>query len=63
MIAVEPLLLKPNATAKALAISPSLLWKMTRAGKIPVVRVNRCLRYEPTMLRHWIAANTMPSKN
>jgi hypothetical protein len=59
----DPLLLRPSDAAKALAISPSLLWKLTRAGKIPAVRVNRCLRYDPIGLRQWIAAQTTPSNN
>jgi predicted DNA-binding transcriptional regulator AlpA len=55
MTAVEPLLLRPIDAAKSLAISPSLLWKLTRAGKIPAVRLNRSLRYDPEALRQWIA--------
>lgn len=59
----ESLLLHPIDAAKALAISPSLLWKMTRAGKIPVVRVNRCLLYDPISLRAWIAGQTSAGHN
>jgi predicted DNA-binding transcriptional regulator AlpA len=48
------LLLYPAEAAKALAISRSLLWNLTKAGKIPVKRINRCLRYDPTELREWL---------
>jgi hypothetical protein len=63
MTAVEPLLLKPNDAAHRLAISPRTLWGLTKAGKIPSVRVNRCLRYDPNALRDWVAAQCNCSKN
>ncbi len=59
----EPLLLRPNDAAKKLAISPSKLWKMTRAGEIPVVRFNRCLRYDPVALKDWIASKLHCNQN
>ena len=60
---LEPLLLKPEEAAKSLAISPSLLWKLTRAGKIPSVRIQRCLRYSPQALQNWVAAQSMEETN
>jgi hypothetical protein len=50
----EPLLWKPREAAKSLAISPSLLWRLTKQGKIPSIRINRNLRYDPANLRKWI---------
>jgi excisionase family DNA binding protein len=49
------LLLKPREAAKALAISDSLLWKMTKAGRIPSKRIGRCLRYDLLELQNWLA--------
>lgn len=35
----SPLALRPRDAAKALGISPRLLWQLTRDGHIPCVRV------------------------
>jgi len=48
------LLLKPNETAAALAISPRLLWTITQQGELPCVRIGRAVRYDPDDLRAWI---------
>ncbi len=59
----DPFLLRPDDAAKKLAISPSKLSKMTRAGEIPVIRFNRCLRYDPLALRDWIASKLHCNQN
>jgi len=51
----EPLqLLKAPDAARALAISPRKLWELTAGGDIPVVRIGRSVRYDPSDLRAWI---------
>ncbi|MCE9553901.1 MAG: helix-turn-helix domain-containing protein [Planctomycetes bacterium] len=50
----SPVLLRPRDTAKALSISESQLSKLTRAGKIPCVRINRLVRYDPAAIREWV---------
>lgn len=52
-----PLLLTPQQAANSLAISSSLLWRLTRQGTIPSVRINRCLRYDPSALKKWVEAH------
>lgn len=42
----EPLLERAEA-ARRLNISPRLLWRLTRKGAIPAVRLGRAIRYCP----------------
>lgn len=49
-----PLLWRPKEAAKALAISERHLWALSHAGKIPYVRLNRLVRYDPAALREWL---------
>lgn len=51
----EPLLLRAPEAAKLLAISESQLFKLTKAGTIPCVRVGRLVRYSPNALREWVS--------
>lgn len=48
------LLLTPQQTAPALAISPRKLFSMTASGEIPHIRIGRCVRYDLDDLRNWI---------
>lgn len=52
---MEPILLNPEQAAVALAISPRMLWQMTKKGEIPCVRLGRSVRYSVTELRRWAA--------
>ena len=52
--APPPLLLRAEQAAKALAISPRLLWTLTNDGTIPCVRIGRTVRYDPNDLTAWI---------
>jgi len=49
-----PFLIRPDATAEALAISPRTLWALTASGEIPHVRIGRSVRYDPEDLRKWL---------
>lgn len=48
------LLWRPAEAAKALAVSERLLWSLTRAGRVPSVRIGRLVRYDPMALREWV---------
>lgn len=48
------LLLKPQDAAAALAICPRLLWRFTKCGDIPCVRLGRAVRFDPRDLTSWI---------
>ena len=52
------LALRPVEAAKALGISPRLLWQLTHDGMIPCVRVGtgkrRCLLYPVAELQAWL---------
>jgi excisionase family DNA binding protein len=54
-----PLALRPRAAAKALGISPRLLWQLTKDGHIPCVRVGagkrRTVLYPVAELERWLA--------
>jgi excisionase family DNA binding protein len=52
------LLLKPADAAEALAVSERTLFTLTKAGKVPCVRLGRSVRYSVTDLEDWIAGQT-----
>lgn len=49
------LLLRPREAAQSLGISERTLWNLTQAGTIPPIRLGRSVRYDPEVLRQWIA--------
>jgi Helix-turn-helix domain len=51
---IEPLLLRPDDAAKALAISERKLRYLTAAGELPCVRLDRAVRYDVADLRCFI---------
>jgi len=52
-----PLLLDAQETARALHISPRLLWRLSKDNQIPHVRIGRRVLYDPKDLDVWIAAH------
>ncbi len=56
---VESLALRPREAAKALGISPRLLWQLTHDGHIPCVRVGsgkrRTVLYPTALLHAWLS--------
>jgi len=56
---IEPLALRPREAAKALSISPRLLWQLTHDGHIPCVRVGtgkrRTVLYPTADLKTWLS--------
>jgi excisionase family DNA binding protein len=61
-----PLALRPRDAAKALGISPRLLWQLTKDGRIPCVRVGSGTRktvlYPVAELQAWLARQTQAAK-
>ncbi len=52
---IEPILLTVRQAAKLLNLSERTLFTLTKAGKIPVVKIgDRGIRYDPADLRAWI---------
>lgn len=58
----EKLVLKPAEAARALGISPRLLWQLTADGVIPCMRVGtgkrKRLIYPIALLNNWLEENT-----
>jgi excisionase family DNA binding protein len=58
----SPLALRPREAAKALGISPRLLWQLTKDGRIPCVRVGsgkrKTVLYPVAALQDWLARQT-----
>ena len=50
----EKLLLKPDEVARTLSICPRSLWQLSKDGKLPSVRINHSVRYEPRDLAEFI---------
>ena len=48
------LLLRPADAAEVVGLSERLLWSLTKAGKIPVLRIGRATRYALKDLEEWI---------
>lgn len=63
---VESLALRPREAAKALGISPRLLWQLTHDGVIPCVRVGSGKRqtvlYPTATLQAWLTREAEPTK-
>ena len=61
-----PLALRAREAAKALNISPRLLWQLTKDGNIPCVRVGtgkrRTVLYPVTDLQAWLTRQTEGAK-
>lgn len=51
---IEPLALRPRDAAAARGISPSTLNRLTRAGEIPHVKINRLILYTVESLKRWL---------
>jgi excisionase family DNA binding protein len=62
----SPLALRPREAAKALGISPRLLWQLTKDGQIPCVRVGsgkrRTVLYPLADLQAWLTRQAATSK-
>jgi excisionase family DNA binding protein len=58
METAQPLLWRAPEAARALSISESTLWKLVKAGQLPVVRLGRSVRFAPASLQAWIAGQT-----
>ena len=61
-----PLALRPREAAKALGISPRLLWQLTHDGHIPCVRVGtgkrRTVLYPVAELQAWLTVQAAVEK-
>ena len=62
----ESLALRPREAAKALSISPRLLWQLTHDGVIPCVRVGsgkrRTVLYPTADLQAWLSRRAKAEK-
>lgn len=59
----QPLALRPREAAKALQISPRLLWQLSKDGKVPCIRVGsgkrQTLLYSVAALKDWLEDRSM----
>lgn len=58
----SPVLLKPEDAAKALAISPRALWRLTAAREIPHVRIGRSVRYDAADLAEYVQGRKIKAR-
>lgn len=62
----SPLALRPRQAAKALGISPRLLWQLTHDGEIPCVRIGtgtrRTVLYPIAALTAWLEKQVEPGE-
>jgi len=55
-------LLSPRQAAELLGIKVTTLYGWARHGRVPVQYVNRCLRFSPSALERWLAAQRRPAR-
>ena len=60
--ATPTLALRPRDAAKALGISPRLLWQLTHDGQIPFVKVRRTVLYPTAALQAWLSQEAEAAK-
>jgi len=60
--APAPLLVDAREAARLLAVSARTLWTLTDSGALPCVRIGRLVRYRPTDLAAWVAAQIAASR-
>jgi excisionase family DNA binding protein len=62
----SPLALRPREAAKALGISPRLLWQLTKDGHVPCVRIGngkrRTVLYPLADLQNWLTRQAVATK-
>lgn len=51
---IDPLLLSPRQASRALAISERTLFTLTKAGKVPHIRIGKLVRYSVDSLKKYI---------
>jgi excisionase family DNA binding protein len=65
-VPASPLALRPREAAKALGISPRLLWQLTHDGHVPCVRVGsgkrRTVLYPVAALQEWLTRQAEAGK-
>lgn len=54
----DSMLISASSAANRLGISPRFLWSLTRAGKVPCVRIGRRVLYDPEALNRFIASRS-----
>lgn len=48
------LALRPRDAARTLGLSERTLWGLTKAGKVPFVRIGKAVRYPRHLLLRWL---------
>lgn len=56
----KPLALRPREAAEALAICPRTLWRLTKEGDVPSIKLGRATLYSVAALEAWLEAKTTP---
>ena len=49
------LLMRPDEVGEALGLGRSKTYELIASGKLPVVRIGRCVRVPADALRRWVA--------
>ena len=55
-------LLNVASAARRLNVSKRKLWELTKRGAVPVVRIDRSVRYCPDALRRWVEERQAASR-
>lgn len=55
-------LMTRRETADLLGISPAMLWKLARSGRLEPTRIGRRVLYAPDVLRRFIDEQTTPGR-
>jgi excisionase family DNA binding protein len=58
MAETDKLLLRPREAATALGVAPRTLWRWTRKGVVPYVRIGKVIRYPYKALLAWVDSHS-----
>lgn len=59
----HPLLVDCGHAAKLLGIGTRTLFRLTKSGEIPAVRIGTCVRYSPQTLATWVQSRLAPAQD
>ena len=62
-VAMRPLLLGTRRAAAVLGLSERTLWRLTKSGEVPHVRIGRRVLYDPDDLRAWVESLKKPEES
>jgi excisionase family DNA binding protein len=58
-----PELLTPKDLARTLKVSKQAVYAWVEGGKIPFIRIEKCIRFDPEEIKEWLKERRMAAVN